>query len=151
MEQRKSNCFILLGSILLVILIGSTTFVDSFGITDSNLVKSTTGESLDVRVSPSPEVINTNDQVKFGIDFLQPGTENIQVHVDYDFQISSNGEEIFSAAKLTGQPLLHTAEGSVSIPFTFSSPGVYSINIPVMGINFIPINPETAKFEFTVK
>ena len=42
-------------------------------------------------------------------------------------------------------------EGSITIPFTFSSPGVYSIKVPVLGINFIPINPEYAEFKFDVK
>jgi hypothetical protein len=151
MTQKYSNCFLILGSFITITFLGGATFADSFGIMDPNLVQSTTGGSLDVNISPSPEVINTNDEVKFKINFFEPSTDKIQVHVDYDFQILNNGEEIFSAAKQISQPLLHTAEGSVTIPFTFSSPGDYSIKIPVLGINFIPINPEYAKFEFTVK
>ena len=139
------------GIFITITFLGGATFADSFGVMDPSLVQSTTGGSLDVNISPSPEVINTNDEVKFKINFFEPGTDKIQVHVDYDFQILNNGEEIFSAAKQISQPLLHTAEGSVTIPFTFSSPGDYSIKIPVLGINFIPINPEYAKFEFTVK
>ena len=151
MIQKYSNCFIILGSFITITFLGGATFVNSFGVMDPNLVKSTTDGSLDVNISPSPEIINTNDEVKFKINFFEPGTNKIQVHVDYDFQILNNGEELFSAAKQISQPLLHTAEGSVTIPFTFSSPGDYSINIPVLGINFVPINPESAKFEFTVK
>jgi hypothetical protein len=150
MIQKYSSCFIILGSFITITFLGGATFVDSFGVMDPNLVQSTTDGSLDVNISP-PEIINTNDEVKFKINFFEPGTNKIQVHVDYDFQILNNGEEIFSAAKQISQPLLHTAEGSVTIPFTFSSPGDYSINIPVLGINFVPINPESAKFEFTVK
>jgi hypothetical protein len=151
MIQKYSNCFVIVGSFITIAFLGGATFVDSFGVMNPNLVQSTTDGSLDVNISPSSEVINTNDQVKFKINFFEPGTDKIQVHVDYDFQILNNGEEIFSAAKQISQPLLHTAEGSVTIPFTFSSPGDYSINIPVLGINFVPINPESAKFEFTVK
>jgi len=151
MLQKYSNCFIILGSFITITFLGGATFVNSFGVMDPNLVQSTTDGSLDVNISPSPEIIHTNDEVKFKINFFEPGTNKIQVHVDYDFQILNNGEEIFSAAKQISQPLLHTAEGSVTIPFTFSSPGDYSINIPVLGINFVPINPESAKFEFTVK
>ncbi|HYY70935.1 MAG TPA: hypothetical protein VE595_00865 [Nitrososphaeraceae archaeon] len=151
MIQKYSNCFVIAGSFITIAFLGGATFVDSFGVMNPNLVQSTTDGSLDVSISPSSEVINTNDQVKFKINFFEPGTDKIQVHVDYDFQILNNGEEIFSAAKQISQPLLHTAEGSVTIPFTFSSPGGYSINIPVLGINFVPINPESAKFEFTVK
>ena len=151
MIQKYSNCFVIVGSFITIAFLGGATFVDSFGVMNPNLVQSTTDGSLDVNISPSSEVINTNDQVKFKINFFEPGTDKIQVHVDYDFQILNHGEEIFSAAKQISQPLLHTAEGSVTIPFTFSSPGDYSINIPVLGINFVPINPESAKFEFTVK
>jgi len=151
MIQKYLICFVILGSFITITFLGGTIFVDSFGIMDPNLVQSTTGGSLDVNISPSPEIINTNDEVKFKINFFEPGTNKIQVHVDYDFQILNNGEEVFSAAKQISQPLLHTAEGSVIIPFTFSSPGDYSINIPVLGINFVPINPESAKFEFTVR
>ena len=151
MIQKYSNCFVILGSFIAITFIGSATFANSFGIMDPNLVQTTTDGSLDVSISPSPEVINTNDEVKFKINFLEPGTDKIQVHVDYDFQILNNGKEIFSAAKQISQPLLHTAEGSVTIPFTFSSSGDYLINVPVLGINFIPINPEYAKFEFTNK
>ena len=151
MIQKYSNCFVIVGSFITIAFLGGAKFVDSFGVMNPNLVQSTTDGSLDVSISPSSEVINTNDQVKFKINFFEPGTDKIQVQVDYDFQIWNNGEEIFSAAKQISQPLLHTAEGSVTIPFTFSSPGGYSINIPVLGINFVPINPESAKFEFTVK
>jgi hypothetical protein len=151
MIQQFLNCFIILASILTLTFIGSQTFTASFGVTNPNLVQPTSGGSLDVKISPSSDVINTNEPVKFKVDFLEPGTDKIQVHVDYDFKIlNNNGEEIFSAAKQISQPLLHTAEGSVTIPFTFPSPGEYSINIPVLGINFIPINPESAKFDFTV-
>jgi len=151
MIQRFSNSFMIMGSFLIITFIVGLIFTNSFGVTIPNLVQSTSGGSLDVSISPSPEIINTNEQVKFKVDFLEPGTDKIQVHVDYDFQILNNGEEIFSAAKQISQPLLHTAEGSVTIPFTFSSPGLYSINIPVLGINFIPINPESAKFDISVK
>jgi hypothetical protein len=148
--QKYSNFFIILGFILTITFIGNI-FANSFEDSSLNSVQSTSEGSLDVRIS-SPEVINTNEELKFKVDFLEPGTGKIQVHVDYDFQVLDNNEkEIFSAAKQISQPLLHTAEGSVTIPFTFPSPGVYSINIPVLGINFIPINPESAKFDFTVK
>lgn len=153
MIQQFSNCLMMLGSLLTITFIVGPTFTDSFGVANPNLVQPTSSGSLDVRISPSPsEVINANEPVKFKVDFLEPDTDKIQVHVDYDFQVMDNNEkEILSAAKQISQPLLHTAEGSVTIPFTFLSPGKYSINIPVLGINFIPINPESAKFDFTVK
>ena len=151
MIQKHSNCFVIIGFFLTSSFLGSAFVVDSFGVMDLNLLQSTTGGSLDVNITSSPEVISTDKEVKFKINFLEPGTDKIQVHVDYDFQVFKNGEEVFSAAKQINQPLLHTAEGSVTIPFMFSSPGSYSIKIPVLGINFIPINPEYAEFKFVIK
>lgn len=150
MIQKDSNYFIVIGFFLTIFFLGSAFIVDSFGVMDQNLFQSTTGGSLDVNIT-SPEVINKDKEVKFKINFFEPTTDKIQVHVDYDFQVLDNGKEIFSAAKQINQPLLHTAEGSVTIPFMFSSSGVYSIKIPVLGINFIPINPEYAEFKFVVK
>ena len=151
MIQKLSNCFVIIGFFLTSSLLGSAFVVDSFGVMDPNLLQSTTGGSVDVNITSSPEVISTEKEVKFKINFLEPGTDKIQVHVDYDFQVFKNGEEVFSAAKQINQPLLHTAEGSVTIPFIFPSPGSYSIKIPVLGINFIPINPEYAEFKFIIK
>ena len=151
MIQKHSNCFVIIGFVLTSSFLGSTFVVDSFGVMDPNLLQSTTGGSLDINITSSPEVISTDKEVKFKINFLEPDTDKIQVHVDYDFQVFKNGEEVFSAAKQINQPLLHTAEGSVTIPFMFSSPGSYSIKIPVLGINFIPINPEYAEFKFIIK
>jgi hypothetical protein len=151
MIQKHSNCFVMIGFFLTSSFLGSAFVVDSFGVMDPNLLQSTTGGSLDVNITSSPEVISTEKEVKFKINFLEPGTDKIQVHVDYDFQVFKNGEEIFSAAKQINQPLLHTAEGSVTIPFMFPSSGSYSIKIPVLGINFIPINPEYAEFKFVIK
>ena len=150
MIQKQSNCFIIVGFIFTSSFLGSAFIEDSFGIIDQNLLQSTTGGSLDINIT-SPEVISTDKEVKFKINFFEPGTDTIQVHVDYDFQVLKNGKEIFSAAKQINQPLLHTAEGSITIPFMFSSSGSYSIKIPVLGINFIPINPEYAEFKFVIK
>jgi hypothetical protein len=150
MIQKQSNCFIIVGFIFTSSFLGSAFIEDSFGIIDQNLLQSTTGGSLDINIT-SPEVISTDKEVKFKINFFEPGTDTIQVHVDYDFQVLKNGKEIFSAAKQINQPLLHTAEGSITIPFMFSSSGSYSIKIPILGINFIPINPEYAEFKFVIK
>ena len=151
MIQKQSNCFIIVGFFFTSSFLGSAFIEDSFGIIDQNLLQSTTGGSLDVNITSSPEVISTDKEVKFKINFFEPGTDTIQVHVDYDFHVLKNGKEIFSAAKQINQPLLHTAEGSITIPFMFSSSGSYSIKIPVLGVNFIPINPEYAEFKFVIK
>ena len=57
---------------------------------------------------------------------------------------------MFAASQLAGQPApLHTSEGVVTIPYTFQSPGDYTIDVAVYGILFNPIKPESA--DFTIK
>jgi hypothetical protein len=41
---------------------------------------------------------------------------------------------------------VHTAESIVTIPFTFPAKGEYTIKIPVYGILFNPIVPESVTF-----
>jgi hypothetical protein len=116
--------------------------------------KTTSGGSLDVLVQPSPEPIGNKAQTSFKVTFLQKGTgDKVQPHIDYDFIIKdSNGKEIFRASQLAGQPgkPLHTAEGVVTIPYTFQGLGDYSINIPIYGILFNPIKPESAEYSIKV-
>jgi len=120
----------------------------------SGMKKTTSGGSLDVLVQPSPEPIGNKAQTSFKVTFLQKGTDNkVQPHIDYDFIIKdSNGKEIFMASQLAGQPgkPLHTAEGVVTIPYTFQGLGDYSINIPIYGILFNPIKPESAEYSIKV-
>lgn len=128
----------------------STNATSVVSITAPTVKSPTDGGSVDVEVQPTPYPPVVGDS-KFKITFLQPSSATVQVHVDYDVAISHLDKEIFRAAALTGQPLLHTAEGTVTIPYKFESPGHYSMQISVLGINFIPIKTETAKFEFDVK
>jgi hypothetical protein len=111
----------------------------------------TSGGTLDVLLEPSPNPIKNAQDTKFKVTFLQKGTDTVQVHIDYDFIIlKDNSTEVFRASKQTGQPLLHTAEGVVTIPFTFQDAGNYIIKVPVMGINFIPISTEYSEFPIKV-
>jgi hypothetical protein len=89
---------------------------------------------------------------KLTTNFLQKGTDTVQVHIDYDFIIlEDNNIEVFKASQQTGQPLLHTAEGIVTIPFTLEEAGNYTIKVSVMGINFIPMATEYADFPVKIE
>jgi hypothetical protein len=121
----------------------------------SPLSKLTDGDSLTVKLEPSPSPIKSNEQTQMKISFLQPNTETIQPHIDYDLIIidNSTNNPIFQASNQTGQPgfPVHTAESIVTIPFTFPSQGSYSVEIPVYGILFNPIPPESAIFDISVQ
>ena len=119
-------------------------------ITSSDTKSATNGTSVDIDLQIKPFPVTKNVDTQFMITFLQPSTKSVQVHVDYDFAISKMNSEVFRASSKTGQPLLHTAEGIVKIPYKFDQGGQYSVQISVMGINFIPIKTEQALFDLKV-
>jgi hypothetical protein len=134
--------------ILAAFLLLAASFAGSFAYAqESGMRSSTSGGSVDIVVNPvwSP---NNNDSTKFQVTFLKPGTDTIQEHIDYNFVIKKDGQQVFTAA-VPGQPLLHTVEG-VTIPYKFESNGDYMIEVSVDGINFVPISTETATFEVNV-
>ena len=114
------------------------------------LNQTTNGTSVDIDLQIKPFPVTKNVDTQFMITFLQPSTQSVQVHVDYDLAISKMNSEVFRASSKTGQPLLHTAEGIVKIPYKFDQGGQYSVQISVMGINFIPIKTEQALFDLKV-
>ncbi|HEY6163524.1 MAG TPA: hypothetical protein VIW25_01325 [Nitrososphaeraceae archaeon] len=119
-------------------------------ITSADTKEATDGKSLDIDLQVQPFPVTQSGNSQFKITFLQPSSQTVQVHVDYDLSISKMNSEVFRASSSTGQPLLHTAEGIVTIPYTFSQGGEYSVQVSVMGINFIPIKTEQASFDLKV-
>jgi hypothetical protein len=107
---------------------------------------SLSGNSLDVLVEPT---WSDDSQASFKVSFLQPGSDTVQVHIDYDFVIKQDGQVVFRATP-QGQPLLHTADGVVTIPYKFPANGDYTIEVSVAGINLVPMNTETATFDIVV-
>lgn len=139
-------------------MIGSSILITVHFIQSSNasiLSKPTDGGSILIRLEPSPSQIKSNEQTQMKISFMQPNTQKIQPHIDYDLVIKDNitNKAIFQASNQTGQPglPLHTAESVVTIPFTFPNIGSYSLEIPVYGILFNPIAPEFSIFDIDVQ
>lgn len=128
----------------------STQIPKPVQITSSDTKSATNGTSVDIDLQIKPFPVTKNVDTQFMITFLQPSTQSVQVHVDYDLAISKMNSEVFRASSKTGQPLLHTAEGIVKIPYKFDQGGQYSVQISVMGINFIPIKTEQALFDLKV-
>jgi hypothetical protein len=125
---------------------------DKAGSNNDDLKKQTNGGSLDVMVQPSPWPIGHTGPTSLKVQFLTKGASTVQPHIDYDLIIKdSGGKQVFSASQLAGQSgaPLHTAEGIVTIPYTFASSGNYNIDVTVYGILFNPIKPESA--DFTIK
>jgi hypothetical protein len=135
---------------LIALLLTATIFsITTTAYGQGQMTSSTSGKSLDVSIEPT---WSDGGQATFKVSFLKPGTSSVQQHIDYNFVIMKDGQQVFSATP-QGQALLHTAEGVVTIPtapFKFPNNGPYSIQVSVSGINFTPINTETATFPITV-
>ncbi|MGA7369659.1 MAG: hypothetical protein WBX01_11065 [Nitrososphaeraceae archaeon] len=116
----------------------------------SSFTELTDGGSITIKLEPSPNPIKSNEQTQLKVSFFKPNTEEIQPHIDYDMIISetSTNKTVFQASNLTGQAGIpvHTAESIVTIPFTFPTKGEYMIKIPIYGILFNPIPPESVTF-----
>ena len=121
----------------------------------SSLTKLTDGGSITIKLEPSSNPIKSSEQTQLKISFFKPNTEEIQPHIDYDMIISeaNTNKTIFQASNQTGQAgiPLHTAESIITIPFTFPTKGEYAIKIPVFGILFNPIAPESVTYKTYVE
>jgi len=93
-----------------------------------------------------------NSSATFKVSFLNPGADTLHQHQDYDFRILKDGTEVFSAAKQTGQALIHNAEGTITVPYTFHENGDYTIQVYLAGTGIVPTIPtdEDSTFPITV-
>ena len=115
---------------------------------EGGMVKSTSKGTLDISLAPT---WSDAGQATFTVSFLTPGTQTIHQHQDYDFKIMKDGQQVFSAAGQTGQPVLHNVEGTLTIPYTFQDNGDYTAQVFLAGTG-IPAIPtdEEATFPITV-
>jgi hypothetical protein len=115
---------------------------------EGGMVKSTSKGTLDISLAPT---WSDAGQATFTVSFLNPGTQTVHQHQDYDFKIMKDGQQVFSAAGQTGQPVLHNVEGTLTIPYTFQDNGDYTAQVFLAGTG-IPAIPtdEEATFPITV-
>ena len=133
-----------------ILLTTSSTYAQTSA---ASMNKVTSGGSLNVILQPSPFPVVKGSQTNLKVSFDQKGSSStVQPHIDYDLTIMKDGKQVFQASALAGHPNqpLHTAEGVVTIPYTFQQQGGYLMNITVSGILFNPIKPETAQFPIGV-
>jgi len=119
--------------ILLLLLLVPFLIVPAFA--ESQTLPTEQG-TLDVKLTY--DTIDTNILNKIGIEFINPQTQKIQIHIDYVITVSKDGELVFGPTQL-----IHTSEGAVKIPIEFNlGEGTYSMDIKVEGILFNPIPPD---------
>lgn len=120
----------------------------------NNILKSSTNDGT-LEPIPYPAKINL-DSMKFKVSFLKPNTNQLQNHVDFNLRIFKNDKQVYQATNQTGQPSvpLHATEGYMTIPILnkrLDQAGKYLIEIPIYGILFNPIRPESANFTINIE
>lgn len=116
---------------------------------ESGMRATTSKGTLDVMIEPE---WRENGSASFHVSFLNPGTETLHEHQDYDFRILKDGTEVFSAARNTGQNLIHNVPGTLTVPYQFQENGDYTIEVYIAGTGITPIIPtdEEATFQIQV-
>ncbi len=138
----------LLVALLLGAIFSVTAATAAYAQDGAGMVQTTSRDTLDVRLAPT---WNEGGQATFTVSFLDPGTDTLHEHQDYDFRILRDGQQVFSAANQTGQAVLHNVEGTLTVPYTFQENGDYTIQVYLAGTG-IPAIPtdEEATFPLTV-
>src|SRR4029079_6671525 len=67
-------------------------------ITSADTKEATDGKSLDIDLQVQPFPVTQSGNSQFKITFLQPSSQTVQVHVDYDLSISKMNSEVFRAS-----------------------------------------------------
>src|SRR5437588_8250573 len=141
--------FALVVNIFGILLATSSTYAQTSGVA---MNKVTSGGSLNVNLQPSPSPVVKGSQTNLKVSFDQKGSSAVQPHIDYDLTIMNDGKQVFQASALAGHPNqpLHTAEGIITIPYTFQQHGGYMMNITAYGILFNQIRHEAAQLPISV-
>jgi hypothetical protein len=139
------------GRIFLVVLllVSGFSFATVAYAQDGGMVSSTSNGTLDIRIEPTWK---DNGSATFRVSFLNPGADILHEHQDYDFRILKDGTEVFSAARQTGQTLIHNVEGTITVPYTFQENGDYTIQLYLGATGIAPTIPteEVATFPIQV-
>ena len=115
---------------------------------EGGMFDTTSKGTLDVRVEPT---WNDNGNATFRVSFLNPGTDTLHEHQDYDFRILKDGTEVFSAARQTGQALIHNVPGTITVPYTFQENGDYTVQIYLAGTGIAPTIPTEEEANFPIQ
>lgn len=137
---------ILLIALLLVLVFSVATVAYA---QEGGMVGTTSKGTLDIRVEPT---WRDNGTVSFKVSFLNPGTNTLHEHQDYDFRILRDGTEVFSAARqIPGQNVIHNVPGTITVPYTFQENGDYTIQIYLAGTGITPIIPTDEEATFPIQ
>lgn len=98
---------------------------------------------LKIGLAMEPATITAGKPAAISISFIDNQTNTLEEHVDYRVTILKGQSQVF------GTSFLHTAEGTVTIPYQFQDPGTYNVKVEVDGLYFMPISEE-AEFPINI-
>jgi hypothetical protein len=130
---------------ILALALLTVLFYPAFAQSNYYEISPSDGKTLNVGIATIPENPKPGEVVKFKIDFINPKTERIQEHIDYKFTLQNDGENVFGPT-----PLIHTSEGSVTIPVEIQESGTYFGIVEIEGILFQPIPVERMSFTIPI-
>ncbi|HJT09977.1 MAG TPA: multicopper oxidase domain-containing protein [Candidatus Nitrosotalea sp.] len=110
---------------------------------DTQGTNSSSNGTLKISLSTDPGTLVADEPSRLAISFLDSKTNTLEEHVDYKVTIMKGNDQVF------GTSFLHTAEGSVTIPYQFQDAGTYNVMVEVDGIYFMPIS-EITQFSINV-
>lgn len=117
---------------------------DTKGVASSS-VPALAGSSgtLKIGLATDPGTPTAGKPTRFTISFLDNKTNALEEHVDYKVTIMKGNDQVF------GTSFLHTAEGSVTIPYQFKDTGNYNVVVEVDDVYFMPVS-EMTQFSINV-
>jgi hypothetical protein len=118
---------------LLLAAIGSISLTAAYA--EDGMTKSTSGGSLNIMLEPTWD---NSGQAKFKVSFLDPKTNTLHQHQDWDVRILKGSTEVFNTQ------VVHNVEGTITVPYDFKgNNGDYTVEVNVVAACF-PSNPETS-------
>lgn len=148
-----------LSVILLLLFIQNSAFSSSVSspFTNSsanieNISKNSTDAKYNIVLKYSQDPIRKGEQAFFMVDMFSNahGEHNRLRHVDCDFIVLKDKQEIYKLSNKYGEPQFHSINGIMLASFDLSEPGNYTISIKITGELFIPISPVFANFSGVV-
>jgi len=116
-----------------------------------NTVESITDDKLiKIKLEYAPETIEIGSPEFFKVTLYHVDTNEMVLHADTDIVVTKNGNELYKASNAFSQPFVHTPNGIVLSSYKFPDSGQYVISVKVLGINFMPVNPNQASFTTNV-
>jgi plastocyanin len=110
----------------------------------ATFTKSLEGQNIDVQLSRSPANPQINQETYFKATFIDRNTGRNHPHIDYGVKFQNSEGELVN---VTGG---HTVDGAEYWNYTFNENDVFTPIVEVLGVNFLPIEKETVKFDTVV-